>query len=114
MKCCDITPAMLKRKVSIQEKQTTTDQFGGESVAWVEVDTPWCMLKPLNGRERVYADRLNATGDTILTMRYKSPLGFDESAKVVYRGTEYQIRSIINLEEADRWLQLVLEKGVVQ
>lgn len=114
MKCCDITAAMLKRKVSIQGKQTTNDGFGGVGVVWAEVDSPWCMMKPLNGRERVYADRLNAAGDTILTMRYKSPLGFDESAKVVYRGDEYQIRSIINLEEADRWLQLVLEKGVVQ
>ena len=71
-----------------------------------------CLSKPLNGRERVFANRLNATGDTIATIHYRADL--NESMKVVYRGKEYQIRSIINLEEADRFLQLALERGVVQ
>ena len=112
MKCCDITPGMLSRKISIQEKQGTTTPTGGQTVAWVQVANPYAYMKPLNGRERVYADRLNATGDTIATIRYRDDL--DESMKVVYREKEYQIRSIINLEEADVWLQLVLERGVVQ
>ena len=112
MKCCDITPGMLNRRLSIQEKQTTETPTGGQTVAWVEVAKPWAFMKPLNGRERVYANRLNATGDTIATIRYRS--GLTESMKAVYRGDEYQIRSIINLEEADEWLQLVLERGVVQ
>ena len=112
MKCCDITPGMLNRRISIQEKQTTTTATGGQDVAWVQVVAPFAYLKPLNGRERVFANRLNATGDTIATIHYRADL--NESMKVVYRGKEYQIRSIINLEEADRFLQLVLERGVVQ
>ena len=112
MNCCDITPGMLNRRISIQEKQTTTTPTGGQDVVWVQVVAPFAYLKPLNGRERVFANRLNATGDTIATIHYRADL--NESMKVVYRGKEYQIRSIINLEEADRFLQLVLERGVVQ
>jgi hypothetical protein len=34
--------------------------------------------------------------------------------KLVYRGTDYQIRHINNIEEADKWLVVKAERGVSQ
>jgi SPP1 family predicted phage head-tail adaptor len=45
-------------------------------------------------------------------MRYRSDIS--EKDKLVFRGNEYQIRSIINIEERNRYSELVIEKGQAQ
>lgn len=114
MNCCNVTLAQLNRRIEIQSKQPTgeTDAMGGIISDWVTVASPWCNLTPMTGREQYRADKLNATGMTRVIMRYRTDI--NESMKVLYRGTEYQIRSIIDIEERRQWLELMIEKGVSQ
>lgn len=112
MKCCDITPGMMKRRVSLQRKGDTPDGAGGVTVAWTQYAQPWASIKPKQGSEKLHSDRLDATGLSIVVMRYRDDV--IESDKLVYRGKDYQIRSIVNIEEADRFLELTIERGVAQ
>lgn len=112
MKCCDITAGMLKRRVSLQRKTDTPDGSGGVTVAWTQYAQPYAMIKPKQGSEKLHADRLDATGLSTVLMRYRSDVL--ESDKLVFRGKDYQIRSIVNIEEADRFLELTIERGVAQ
>ena len=113
-KCCDVTIADLRWKIQIQNKEATgeTDPMGGVITDWVTVATPWAKIKPMTGREQYRADKLNATGMTQVIIRYRSDL--NETMKVVYKGEDYQIRSIIDIEEKRQWLELMIEKGVSQ
>lgn len=66
----------------------------------------------MSGTELVRADQLGATAFTDFTIRYRGDI--DEMMKIVYRGTDYQIRHLDNVEEADRWLVIKAERGVTQ
>lgn len=112
MKCCDIAIGDLRHKVSLQRKSLTSDGVGGSVVAWTEYATPYAKIKPKSGGEKIYLNRLNASGLSTVVMRYRDDV--QESDKLVFRGDEYQIRSVINVEERDRYTELTIERGVAQ
>ena len=112
MKCCDIKAGDMRHRASLQRKQRAPDGAGGSVITWQEYATPWCKITPKTGSERIYLDRLNAQGLSSVLMRYRSDI--DEKDKFVFRGREYQIRSIINVEERNRYTELVIEKGQAQ
>ncbi|AIM40718.1 head closure Hc1 [Idiomarinaceae phage 1N2-2] len=113
MKCCDVKLGDLNRKIEIRSRQVTgSDPMGGDIIEWVTHAEPWAKMKPMTGREQYRADKLNAEGMTQVIIRYRDDL--DETMKVVYRDVEYQIRSIINVEERDEWTELMIERGVSQ
>ena len=111
VKCCDITIADLSRKVLVQDLvQTTT--LTGFTESWVNVVSVWAKIKNMSGTELVHADQLGATAYSDFTIRYRT--GLTEKMKIVYRGVDYQIRHINNLEEADKFLVIKAERGVSQ
>jgi SPP1 family predicted phage head-tail adaptor len=112
MKCCQITPSMLNRKVAIQSLVITPTDTGGFTETWVLVVDAWAKIKNTSGTELIHADQLGATAYSDFTIRYRA--GLTESMRVVYRGTNFQVRHINNLEEADEWLVLKAERGVTQ
>lgn len=112
MKCCDITPSQLNRKVDLYRLDKTSTPTGGFVEGWVLVSSLWAKIKNMSGTELVRADQLGATAFSDFTIRYRSNI--DETMKLVYRDTDYQIRHINNLEEADLWLVIKAERGVSQ
>lgn len=112
MKCCDITIGDLKRRITIQQQTKVRDGMGGYEDGWAQVAQPWAKISPKSGSEKLRADKLNADGLSTVIIRYRSDL--NESMRVVYRGNNYQIRSIINIEEADRFLELTIERNRAQ
>lgn len=112
MKCCDITPAKLNRKVELYRLEKTPTPTGGFTQSWVKVADLWAAIKNMSGTELVRADQLGATAYSDFTIRYRANI--NEMMKFVYRGTDYQIRHINNLEEADKWLVVKAERGVTQ
>lgn len=111
MKCCDITSGMLNRKADLYSL-TASKTATGTTRAWVFVATIWCSIKNSSGTERVHGDKLKAIATSKFTMRYRDDI--TETSKLVYNNTDYQVRHIDNIEEADKWLIVKCEKGVVQ
>lgn len=111
-KCCDITAGQLKRRIILHRLQTVPDGSGGVKTAWTQVAQPWAKIKPKSGSEKLHADRLDATGLATVIIRYREDI--TESDKMVYKGEDYQIRSIIDIEEMHQWLELTVERGVAQ
>ena len=112
MKCCDITAGQLNRKITISEPVLADDGYGGDDETWSTVYTPWARIKPKSGGEKMHAQRLDATGLASIVIRYRA--GLSETMKVTYAGKDYQIRSIIDIEEAHKWIELLVERGVAQ
>ncbi len=112
MKCCQITAGMLNRKIELQQLVKTPTATGGFTQSWVSVATLWAKIKNTSGSELLHADQLGATSFSDFTIRYRANI--NELMKIVYRGIDYQIRHINNIEEADLWLIVKAEKGVSQ
>lgn len=112
MLCCDLTPGKLRHAVELQSQSGVADGGGGTSLVWsAYASGVRAMLKPANGTERRFADRLEANITHVCWIRYRT----DVLAKhrLLYAGRPMQIRAILNLEERNRWLELHLEEGVV-
>ena len=103
---------MLNRKIEFQQLVKTPTATGGFTQSWVSVATLWAKIKNTSGSELLHADQLGATSFSDFTIRYRANI--NELMKIVYRGIDYQIRHINNIEEADLWLIVKAEKGVSQ
>lgn len=112
MKCCDIKIGDLNRKIMINTLNETDDGQGGQTITPVLLAEPWVKMTPMKGREKVQSDRLTTEQLTQVLMRYRSDV--TEKQQVVYKGEEYQIRSVVNIEEADEWLELMIERVAAQ
>ena len=112
MKCCDIKPSDLNRKVELQSLTKTPTASGGFTDVWTSVAFLWAKIKNASGSELIHADQLGAVAFSDFTIRYRANIS--ESMKLIYRGTEFQIRHINNLEEADLFMVIKGERGVSQ
>ena len=112
MKCCDITAGQLNIKTQIYRLIKVPDGAGGYTQDWELVFSPWARVKPKSGSEKLHSQRLNATGLASVVIRYSA--GINETMKIFFKGRDHNIRSVVNIEEADEWLELLVERGVAQ
>lgn len=112
MKCCDITPSDLKHKVEILRLVEVADDLGGFITSWVSVKSKWAKVNPMSERELIHADKIDATAASTFVVRFDSDIL--ESDKILFKSREYNIRSIVNIEEDDRFLSILGERGVAQ
>ena len=110
MKCCDMTAGMLREPVEFQAQVITSVGGGASEITYTNKANVRGHFKPISGNERLYAERLDATTRNRLVIRYRSDL--TESDRVIIRGRAYQIRSIINTEFRNKFLEIDLDGGV--
>lgn len=101
---------MLRHTVLLQAESSTSDGMGGQVKAWTTEATIRAFVKPKSGTERIFATRLDSTLTHDVFMRYRT--GVVAPKRLLFKGRPLQIRAVINIEEADRWLQLQCEEGV--
>lgn len=112
MNCCKYKPSDLNRKIEFYALVDSRTGTGGQSTSWELIVSVWAKITAKQGKEISHGDQLDAVAVSEFIVRYRTDLV--ESTKIVYRGVDYQIRSIINIDEADEWLQIKAERGAVQ
>lgn len=112
LKCCDIKPSDFNRKAELFSLVKVLTPTGGFTQSWESVAVLWCKIKNTSGSELLHADQLGATSYSDFTIRYRANI--DETMKLIYRGNDYQVRHINNIEEADLFMIVKAEKGVSQ
>jgi len=110
VKCCNIKAGMLREPVEFQSQVITNVGGGASAITYTNRANVRGAFKPMSGSERLYAERLDATTRNRLVIRYRSDL--TESDRVIIRGRAYQIRSIINTEFRNKFLEIDLDGGV--
>ena len=112
MKCCDINPGSFNRKIEIQRLVLTPTDTGGFTESWVLLVYAWVKIKNTSGSELIHAGQLGAVAFSDITMRYRSDV--TETMRIIYRSTQFQIRHINNIDEADKFMIIKAERGVTQ
>lgn len=66
---------LLRHRVTIQARSVVRDAAGGEAETWVDQPPPvWARVRPLNGRELLSANQIQAETTHEVTMRYRPGL----------------------------------------
>lgn len=96
----------LRHRIELQFESKTQDSTGDPvSDGWTTFATRWAFVKPLTGREVVQAQQIHAETTHSITLRYMN--GINEAHRVLYEGRDFQILSVINVEERDKELILL-------
>lgn len=100
----------LRHQVTIQSKSETTDAFGGPVDTWADVATVWANVEPLQGRELVNAQTVNAETTTRITMRYLT--GVIPANRIIFEGKFYNLQAVIDPELKHRELIIMASEGL--
>jgi SPP1 family predicted phage head-tail adaptor len=110
MKCCDIHAGMIKKKIEIQREMLISDGGGGHEREWYTIAAPVARIKPLSGNESLVAMKLEARVSHEITMRYRRD--FTAQDRIKFGERVFNVRSVIDVEEAHAWTVAMVEEGV--
>lgn len=103
----------MRERVTIQEYALSDDGAGGRVKAWADLsESPavWAHVKSASGAEGIQEGRTVATASVVFTIRNR--LDLDERMRINWRGTAYDIRSILSASYGDQYLKIEAERGV--
>jgi len=102
---------MLREPVTFQRKTRTSDGAGGYTTGWAAISgaPTRAMVKAMSGRERWASERVEATANYRVVVRYFADL--NEVDRVLIRDRPCQIRFVNNVDLDDRWLEIDVEMG---
>lgn len=108
-----IAAAQLDQRVSFKREVSTPDGMGGSTSEWTTVATVWGSVRPMRGREREQAQRLNAESNYIIAVRDSVIRHYeiDERCKVTWHDTDFNIRFVPE-KARERFCELEVERGV--
>jgi SPP1 family predicted phage head-tail adaptor len=98
----------LRHRITVQRNVTAGDGQGGTSSAWTAVATVWAEVAPMQGRELFAAQQVNALTSHKITMRYLA--GLTAADRVLFGTRSFNIRQVINVDEVNRWHELIAEE----
>jgi len=95
----------LKHRVTIQRAALAQDSSGSTAETWSTLATVYAAIKPLKGREYFAAQQVQAETTHEITIRYRADV--TALTRVVFGNRTFEIQSVINSMEANRWLILM-------
>lgn len=100
----------LRHRIVIQQSIITRDSYGQPVASWVSVATVWAAIEPLSGRELIAAQAVQSEITTRISLRYLP--GITSAMRVVHGTRIYNIKTLLNLDERNRELQLMCSEGL--
>ena len=97
----------LDRRITIKVKTATRDSYGAEIIGYTTLDTVWAEVMPLSGREYFVAAQFVPEAQLKIRIRFRED--FDETAKITYKSTDYDILHIAEIGRQDG-LEVVVKK----
>lgn len=101
----------LDQRVKFLREVSTPDGMGGSTTSWLEICTVWAEVRPMSGREREQAQRLNAQANYVITIRNRPDI--NETHVAEWGSERFNIR-FARTEARSRWLRIEAERGVAQ
>ncbi len=102
-------PGKLNKRIKIKEPSPKKDSDGFKTKSEPKVIfTTWAAAYPLKGKEFWNAKTTHSKKVMKFICRYRK--GVDEDMIVEYKDVDYEIIDVINVDEANKYLQILAEK----
>lgn len=99
----------LRYKVDLESATNTRDSGGGLSQAFNAVASIFADIRPQSGDETFRQGKVQEKLTHNIIIRYRT--GVTTSQRISYDSRIFQIRSVINVDERDRFLMLKCVEG---
>ncbi|TCG08375.1 head-tail adaptor protein [Paraburkholderia steynii] len=105
----------LDRGISVQQRTTQRDSFGQQIIAWSEIKTVYAHIEALTGSERDAAMSISADISHRITVRYDDIWSDPKTVaayRIVYGTRTFNINAPMNIDEANRLVELLCTEGL--
>lgn len=100
----------LRHRITFQSLSLTSDGQGGSSTSWTNFKTVWARIKPISGRERNFAQRIEDVYTHEITIRKCD--GLTTTMRISYQNRIFQVKSIQKDTEENFWMKILTEEKV--
>jgi SPP1 family predicted phage head-tail adaptor len=98
----------LNKRIVIESKTQTPDDYGGNTVAWATFATVWAQIKPIKWLERFHSEKLENEVTHKIVIRYKT--GIKANMRILYDSRYFQITGITDIDEAKRYIEILAQE----
>lgn len=107
----------LNRRIQIEAKSATTDDYGQPIEDWSAVGGKvWANIRPMSVSEQVQGMQMTSRVSHTIAIRYKAELVPSQVAgkyRVKYLNRIFNVRGAIDFEEGHRYMVMMCEEGSV-
>jgi SPP1 family predicted phage head-tail adaptor len=99
----------LRKRITIQRRSQSVDEFGGQSVAWLDLATVWGSFEPTGGKEDAQSGQVRAVATFKIGLRYYE--GLTPADRLAYNNRFFDIVNINDVEELHREFDITAREG---
>jgi SPP1 family predicted phage head-tail adaptor len=99
----------LNKRIELQAPTSVSDGMGGYTTTYATDSSAWAAIWPTSAKEQIVANAPSMIVTHRIRIRYHSTI--DGSWRVKYGTRYFSIVSIVNYEEANRWLDLLCKEA---
>lgn len=92
----------MRHRVTIETQSTTVDAVGQRANTWTKVETVWCSVRPLSGREYLSASGPRAEITHEITFRY--PVTVQPKDRILFGNRLFDVESVFTQDERGRYV----------
>ncbi len=100
----------LTERVTFRREVRTDDGMGGSRSGWQDIATRWALVRPMTGRERLAADKVEASANYLIVVR--APCDVREKDIVVWGESALNVRFVKRRGTRALFLEIEAEMGV--
>lgn len=104
----------IDKRITIQRRATTLDDYGQEVNAWEDIGTVWANIKPIGGREKLRAGQVDSMLTHTVMVRYADRLMPPRQAdawRILYGSRIFNITAAMDVEEDRHWIVFDCTEG---
>lgn len=99
---------LLRKRITLQRSTSTQNSLGEDVVTWANLGSRWASVEPLAGREFENAQQNVSRIETRFITRYTT--GITSKNRIVFDNVNYEIESIINVDQRSRELEILCSR----
>lgn len=100
----------LTERVTFKREVRVDDGMGGSRSEWQDIATRWALVRPMSGRERLAADKVEANANYLIVVR--APCDVQENDIAVWKDRELNVRFVKRRGTRALFLEIEAEMGV--
>jgi SPP1 family predicted phage head-tail adaptor len=102
--------------IQIERRADVSDGQGGITRSWIPWRTVWAAIEPLTGQEAMLAGQLEGKLSHRIRIRYPGNVSSSETVRhtmrILHEGRQFNVRSVVDVNEDHRELHLMCEEFV--
>lgn len=103
----------LDQRVVIERPASTRTDDGEVVAGWAYVAEVWANISPLRGIEKLQANMVQESADTIITVRWAPALSaLTRECRVRHKANIFDVKDLIPINFERRWLEIHATTGL--